>query len=152
MTINKMPPRPTLTHDIILKAAQAVASRLRGRDAEDIARHYRHPMDGFELCKELDKWERWGTTREDMDVLDEMEWLVSQALKDAEKEWQIENMITPPLPIGATIKCSSGVGTITGIDEYRAARYLVKPEGQDDSQSGNMRWIIKFEDAELVER
>lgn len=70
---------------MIQAAAEKVAAKMGGADAASIARQYRHPMDGFDLAKELDKWEYWDTTREDVDALDEMEYLVDRALLEAEK-------------------------------------------------------------------
>lgn len=140
------PPRPTATKEMILAAAQVVAEKIDA-DAETIAEHYRPGMDGYELAKELDKWAYWDTSREDMEALDEVDWLVSAAVAKAEKEWVAEHNIQPPVPVGYRVQCDvrKEVGTITGVCTRGAARYLIKPDGQDDATAGERRWLCKFE-------
>lgn len=140
------PPRPIATKEMILTAAQVVAEKI-GADAETIAEHYRPGMDGYELAKELDNWAHWDTGREDMEALDEVDWLVNAAVFKAEKEWVAEHNIQPPVPLGARVLCDvrNEVGTIDGICEHRAAAYLIKPDGQDDAACGNRRWVCLFE-------
>jgi len=140
--------RPTVTKEMILAAAEVVAAKIDA-DAESIADHYRHPMDGWELAKALDTYAYWDTTKDDMEALDEVEWLVRSALEKAEKEWFDSNDIQPPYPIGTTLSCGGrGVGVITGISSRSPATYEVKPDGQDDASSGTRRWLIKFEEAQ----
>ena len=148
------PPRPDVTDEMILAAAEVVAGRLTtGGGAEDIARQYQHPMDGFDLAKELDKWEMWDTTREDMEALDSMDGLVDRALVEAEKQWATQNSITPPIAIGSRVRCPvrNRIGVIDSICDYSVARYLVTPEEPDERElASKARWVIKFEDAEAV--
>jgi len=132
--------RPRVTDDMILEAAKQVAARLDG-NAEDIAQQYRHPMDGYELAKELERWCSWDVQRSDIDELDSMEYLVRDLHEKAEKQWVAENGITPALAIGAKIKR----GTICGVDDHRAAYYLVKENGC--TQEGRYL-LLKFEVAE----
>jgi hypothetical protein len=140
--------RPTVTKEMILAACLIVATKIDA-DAETIAEHYRHPMDGHELAKALDMYAGWDTRREDMEALDEIESLVSSALSAAEKQWFTDSDIQPTFPIGAKIlgHHGNGSGEITGIYEYGVAMYQVKPDGQDDEATGRRRWLIKFEDA-----
>lgn len=139
--------RPTVTNSMILSAAEVVAEKIGG-DADTIARYYCHPMDGWDLAKELDKNAYWDTTRDDMEALDEVESLVRSALSAAEKQWFADNNIQPPLPVGARVQCRDDeTGTITGIYEYQPAYYEVKPDGQDDAKVNNRRYLIRFEDA-----
>ncbi len=146
-----IPPRPTATQEMILAAAQVVAQKIDA-DAATIAQYYRHGMDGYDLAKELDKHAYWDTSREDMEALDEVDYLVSRALYKAELDWFFGNNIEPPLPLNSKIVCGvrQEVGTITGIYKYKPGYYQVKPEGQDDKLTGGMRWIIKFEEAVLA--
>jgi hypothetical protein len=146
--MSEIPARPTVTAAMILAAAEVVAAKIEA-DAPTIAQYYCHPMDGYELAKELDKNAYWDTTREDMEALDEVESLVRSALAAAEKQWFAENGIQPPLPVGTALLChrAKQPGTITGIYQYGPGCYEVKPDGQDDAACGNRRWIIKFEDA-----
>ena len=143
MQIQNTPPRPEADEAMILSAAQVVASKLDGADAETIAQYYRRHMDGFELAKELDKNAYWDTTREDMEALDEMDYLVDSAECAAIKAWAAKHNPQPPHPVGARIK----QGVITGISEYSPACYEVK---EDDDDRPNRRLIIKFENAELA--
>ena len=85
--------RPRANDEIIMQAAIRVAEALGDADAKSIADHYRDPMDGYELAKELDKWCGWDITKDEVDILDDMHWIVYELVKDAEKRWQIENNI-----------------------------------------------------------
>ena len=143
--MSDIPTRPVVTEDMIRQAAEVVATRLSA-NAEDIVSEYSYPMDGFELAKELMKWHNWDVSRDDLDILDEVDSLVEALLKEAEKQWFEQNNIQPPLPIGTHIT----LGEITGIYEYDVARYEVKELGQDGDENLLGRRIIKFEDAELA--
>ncbi|WP_153899562.1 hypothetical protein [Pseudomonas aeruginosa] len=139
-------PRPVVTQEMKLAAAQKIVSEQGWPDhcAEQIASEYRRHMDGFDLCKELDKWHSWDTSREDMEVLDEMDNLVDQAHRDAEKAWVIANSIKPELAEGTRIR----EGVIAGVCEYIPARYKVKENGC--THEGRFL-LVKFEDAYPVE-
>lgn len=142
-------PRPKVTDEIIRAAIMQVAPKLAGNDptdadiasvADSIQRVYRRYMDGFELAKELDRYESWDATREDADELDSVDMFVGRALREAEKQWFAANPVEPPLPIGA--KTTRGV--IASIYEYQPAYYCVKEEGCDVP---SRFLLIKFEDA-----
>lgn len=139
------PPRPTVTPELKLQAAQVIAAKLDA-DAQTIADHYSLGMDGYQLARELDRSAYWDCTRDDVDVLDEMDLLVADLVEQAEREWAAEHNVQPNLPIGARIKFRHGTGEITGIYEHIPARYLVREDGYDDSKD-NRRAIVKFEDA-----
>lgn len=146
--------RPIVTQEMKLEAAQKLCSAVGwpANYAEDIAEQYGMHMDGFELAKALDQRCGWDTSRDDMDELDGMDSNVRELLKAAEKAWFEANNIQPPLPIGAKVNTpNNGKGEITGIYQYDVARYEVKPIGQDDAATGNRRFIINFEDAEVAE-
>lgn len=124
---------------MILAACTVVAEKLNA-DAETMAQHYRRGMDGFDLAKELDKYAYWDTTRDDMEALDEVDYLVERAENLAVKAWAEEFKPEPPLPIGARVK----QGVITRIYEHVPAMYCVKEDGcTNDTRS----LLIKFEDA-----
>ncbi len=131
--------RPTVTKEMILEAATKIAERIDG-EAETIAEYYEHPMDGYQLAKELDRNAYWDLTMSDVEELDDMSGIVDSLLAKAEKQWFAENDIQPPLQIGSTIK----QGVINGIYEHAPARYLVKETGC--TQKGRFL-IVKFEDA-----
>lgn len=134
--------RPKITKEMVLEAAQKIAAKVNG-DAETIAQHYRHPMDGYELARELDRHAGWDLTMSDVEELDCMSGTVGDLHREAEKKWAEENDIQPPLPIGTRIKS----GVISGVCQHSAARYLVKEYGC--TQDG--RWLlVKFEDAVAI--
>lgn len=149
---NNVPARPTVTREMVKECALQLCKEHRWQThcADDIADEYRHHMDSFELCKALDKWCSWDTSREDMEALEGLERLVDTALKKAESEWIEQYQIKPKFPEGAYVECDRGRGHIAGIYSHGPGRYLVKPEGQDDEATGSMRWVILFEDVKLV--
>lgn len=137
--MNYIPPRPKADKEMILAACTVVAEKIN-RDAETIAQHYRRHMDGFELAKELDKYVSWDTTRDDMEALDEVDYLVDRAEDLAVKVWAEEFKPEPPLPIGTRVK----QGVITRIYEHAPAMYCVKEDGCTNETRS---LLIKFEDA-----
>jgi len=134
--------RPEIDDKIILNAARTVAAELNG-NAELIAKHYTYGMNGYELAKELERSELWDIDALIVDQLDCMDCEVDQEHEKVCKKWIKDNNIQPPLKIGTKIK----EGTITGIDQYGAARYLVKENGC--TQKGRSL-LIRFEDAVQV--
>ena len=137
-------PRPKITKEMVLEAAKGIAENIGG-DAETIARHYRHPMDGYELARELDPYEGLDLTMQDVMELDNLSGIVSDLHRKAEKKWVEENNIQPPLPIGTRIT----QGVIDSVFEYSAATYRVKENGC--TQKGRFL-LIRFEDAVAVEK
>lgn len=145
-------PRPKIDDAMELEAARIVAEKIgKGATAEAIAEHYRFPMDGYELAKNLDRYEMWDVSRQEMEILDEMDVLVCRAERKAEKEWFERNQPQPTLPIGTKLKLRDGAGEITGVSTNSPAKYEVKMDGHDDGLSGWMRRLINFEDATPIE-
>lgn len=138
-----MEPRPKITDAMKLEAAKAVAAKIDA-DPEIIAKHYRYPMDGYELAKELDRYEMWDLTRIEMEELDRVDFRARELIEKAEKEWFERNQPKPPFELGTQIKWRGIIGEITGIYEYGPAKYLVKP---NDNSTGDGRYIVNFEDA-----
>ncbi|MBL4704277.1 MAG: hypothetical protein JKY54_07135 [Flavobacteriales bacterium] len=136
--------RPTVNESMVRKAAECITEVIDGR-AEDIVSEYAHPMDGYDLAKALNSNRYWDATREDMEALDEVESIVSELLRQAEKVWFDVNDIQPPLEIGTM----TALGEITGVNEYSIARYEIKEPGQDDSQTVT-RLIVNFEDVVAI--
>lgn len=139
--MNTVPPRPRADKAMILECAKVVADKLNA-DAETLVEHYHRHMDGFDPCMELAKWASWDMKRDDVDTLDELDYLVDEAERAAVKAWFEEHKPQPPFAIGDTIK----EGVITGISTYSLACFEVKVDGQPD----NSRRIIKFEDAKAA--
>ena len=131
--------RPKITKEMVLEAAKEIAEKLDG-DSETIADHYRHPMDGYELARELDRYAGWDLTMPDVEELDCLSSIVSDLHRKAEKKWVEENDIQPPLPIGTRIK----QGVIDSVCNHSAARYRVKENGC--TETGRFL-LIRFEDA-----
>lgn len=135
--------RPTITKEMILEAAKIVSAMIGDADAETIAKYYSHPMDGYQLAKELDRNAYWDLTMSDVEVLDHMSGIVSDIYRYAERAWAEANPIYSPLPIGTVIK----EGVIEGIYEHQPGYYRVKEHGCKYDK----RWLlIKFEDAIAV--
>lgn len=134
------PERPKITDEIVLAAARTIAARIDA-DAETIAKHYRHPMDGYELARELERYAFWDVDRDTMEQLDDMEWEVRRLHEEACRNWAAENNILPKLPAGTVIKR----GTIAGVSEHSVAMYRVKEHGC--TQEGRYL-LVNFEDAE----
>lgn len=132
--------RPTITKEMILAAAQEVAANIEDGDAETIAEHYRHPMDGYQLARELDRYAYWDLTMREVEELDAMSSIVPRLHHEAEKKWVAENDIHPPLPLGTQIK----EGVIDSVCAHSPARYRVKENGC--TQAGRFV-LIRFEDA-----
>lgn len=151
-----MNPRPTVTQEMKLEAARLLVAAVGwpADHADDIASQFNGSMDGYELAKELERWCSWDVPRDMMEELDGMQHHVDRLLAAAERKWFEENDIQPPHPIGTRIRDrrwkEGEVGRIDEIYPHGVARYLVKPDGQDDEASGIRRLIIKFEDAEVV--
>ena len=142
------PPPPKRTKEMVQAAVEAYIKR-HGFDwgdteqaAKEIANHWLHNMDGYDLAKNLDDYEGWSITAEDVENLDGISDVVRQAEEDARKEWTAQWNIQPHLPIGTKIK----QGEIVGVSEYHAACYNVKESGC--TQEGRYL-IVKFEDARV---
>lgn len=138
------PPRPTVTKEMIAE----LADKIYPGCGEVIARHYEPYMDSFELCKELDRYEYWDTTRDDMDKLDVLDSQIGKLGRELEKAWGAEHNPQPQFAIGDRIKSGRNTGEITGLCSYSPAYYLVKKDGQVDSEKSTSRLLIKFEDAQ----
>ena len=75
--------RPKITKEMILEAAAKIAESLDG-DADTIAEHYSHPMDGYQLARELDRYAYWDLTMSDVEELDGMSSIVDKLHRDAD--------------------------------------------------------------------
>lgn len=131
--------RPTVTHEMVLYAARVIGGAIGEEWAEEIAEQYSPHMDGYQLARAIDHY--GDLSMHDVEELDRIPHLVDEALRTAEKQWAVENNITPKLPVGTVISH----GVIAGVCEYSAARYLVKEHGC--TKSGRYL-LVKFEDAE----
>lgn len=143
-------PRPVVTDEMKLAAAMPIAKQMLSSksddvqpEAETIAKHGHLWGDGYELGKALES-DGWDIRRDDIDTLDMYSCELLSLLEKAENDWEEGNDIQPPYPIGTVIK----EGTITGIYQHGAAKYLVKKHGQIHD---NPRLVIKFEDAVPLE-
>lgn len=134
--------RPKVTKEMIAKAASQVAKHVNG-DAETIAASYQHPMDGYQLARELDRRASWDLTMADVEELDCMSAIVSDLHREAERQWVAEFNPLPPLPVGAKIK----EGVIAGICTHSAARYKVK---EPDCAVEGRYLLVRYEDAVAV--
>lgn len=140
MTAKTAPPRPHITHAILLEAARKSAVRTKF-DPEHIADCYSTRDDGYELAKKLEDY-GYSISVSDVEELDEMRYAVADIHEKACWEWVKENNIQAPYPVGTELTR----GVIAGISEHSPASYQVKE--YDCAQEGRFR-IIRFEDAVL---
>lgn len=151
---NKTPKRPTVSSEMVLAAAQELVGQqyfpleqtraTKEAAAQHLASCYCPGMGGYELARELDDDHGWRIDSHMVDELEVMGHMVDEQLMAAEAKWHKEHNIQPPYPVGTMI----AEGEITSIYEHSPARYLVKTHGQaPDSETGNRRLVIKFEDA-----
>lgn len=134
--------RPKVTPEMIAQAAQKLASE-NGWDSEqvdDVAKHWRRCMNGYELAKELDTYCGWEIDVSDVEALDCIDSEVRGIHRAACWEWAKEHNVQPPLPIGTM----TTRGEITGISKYDAAAYLIRENGEINE---SRRLIVLFEDA-----
>lgn len=135
--------RPKVNYAIKLEAAKKISEMMEDANPETIADLYHGYMDGYELARELDRACGWDITAHDVDILDCMSTEVDAQHEAVCKKWFEDNDIQPPLEIGTKITR----GVITGICEYRVAKYLVKEDDLPDAETGNRRLLVRFEDA-----
>ncbi len=156
------PPRPQINKQIIEAAAEvfvrenidSLPEYLESEDlVEHLVKHFARHKDGFELAKDLE-CEGWDITAETVQLLDEFDIQIEDALQDAEKEWIKTNNIQPPLKIGTEVEYMHGgmkKGTITGISQYRVGCYEIKENGWDDEKNGQVRHLVKWECTRKIE-
>lgn len=114
---------------------------------DDLVKYGWKHMDGYELAKALDDYAHWDCNFKMVEILDGFGYAISAQIGKAEKDWAKLTSPQPPHPMGTRVKLYRGeLGTIDGIYEHGAAKYLVKVDGE----RGNGRRIINFEDADLI--
>lgn len=159
-TLEKRP--ISLTPEMALTAAKELAAELVSdgffeadealRAAEQIAKHARPHMDGYELAKALDSYCYWDCNFQTTEILDGWSSLARKQIEMAEKEWAARVNPQAPLAIGARVtipgfRGATEAGEITGIYEYGPAKYLVKMENDSwATKHPDSRRIVNFED------
>lgn len=132
------PARPSLTKEILLKAAQELLEELElDAEPEQLVKTYAHWMDGYQLAKRLDLDHGWDIDAQMVEHLDDFIHEVESEKDAAQKAWAKDNNIQPPHPIGTQLH----EGKIAGISPHHPAAYLVD-YGKKDS-----KLIINFEKA-----
>lgn len=152
-------PRPKFSAEIARAAAAGIVDELigashldasdRDESISDLTKHGRQHMDGYEIAKALDDYAHWGVDFQMAEILDGFGHTCSELIRKAEKEWAARTTPQPPLPMGTRVRLSRGeIGTIDGVYEHGAAKYLVKVDGDVEAEPPhNSRRIINFEDA-----
>lgn len=157
----QIPPRPELTDEMkkagALKAVQSGhLARVDEDEAEefavDIAKHYYHGIDAYDLAKNMDTYGRWDVDSMFVDDMEQVDGYIQEILSDAIESWGKTYQPVPPFEIGTELEAYSlstnrHGGVIDGIYENSPATYLVKvhDRGEDDTS----RRLVKFEDARL---
>ncbi len=142
--MDQYPKRPKVTDAMLLEAASVIEARLGPRYqgiTADLATIDGEWMDGYEVCKEL---ERDFYYEGDLMLAQELDCYGNEIRKlreAAEKTWAAEHNIQPPYPIGTRIR----EGILVDVYKHGAAQYLVD-YGKPDSKK-----IVRFEDAHPVE-
>lgn len=131
--------RPTVTQEIINAAAAEFNAIHNNFPANDISRIYVHPMDGYELAKELETYRNWDVDFDVCETLNEFQDCVEAKYLKICFDWA--KTIEPPFPVGTRIKN----GVIDRVYEHAPATYAVQVDGEKDNQ----KLIVKFELAEL---
>ncbi len=144
--------RPKISSSTIEKAAKMTASQTCNIEpnevsdlAKDIARAYRHHMDGYQIAKRMEDF-GWDVDAMFVEDMDNMGANVSTCHDEEQRLWTEQYNPQPPYPIGA----KTTKGKITGIYEHGAAKYTIKEPGQDDEKTGYRRLIVNFEDVVLA--
>lgn len=109
--------------------------------ATDCDRH----ADGYRIARHLDYRCLWTITSALVGALDAFSSYCDGELREAEKQWGIENPMEPPLPLGSTIVTRKGNGILDHISEYSPATYGVKVPSIT-----NGFLLVRFEDARLA--
>ena len=137
-----MSSRPTVTRKLVTRAAGEIAAEIAFVSAETIAKAYSPAFDGYQLARQLERFYNVvDLTMSDVEALDRVSLLVDAELRREELKWVKAHNIQPKLKAGDVVE----QGTIAGVCEYAAARYLVKEPGC--TQEGRFL-LVKFEDAE----
>ncbi|WP_158138691.1 hypothetical protein [Vibrio metschnikovii] len=157
----QIPPRPELTDEMkkagALKAIQSGhLARIDEGEAEefavDIAKHYYHGIDAYDLAKNMDTYGRWNVDSIFVDDMEQVDGYIQEIHSDAIESWGKAYQPVPPFGIGTELEAYSlstnrHGGVIDGIYENSPATYLVKMH--DRPEDDTSRRLIKFEDAKL---
>lgn len=131
-----MKPRPTVTSQIIDQAAKKLSPQY-DLDPKKIIENYQYGvwrdlLNSPVICFEDDK--------ELLNLVRDMEAIISRDLRDKEIKWVSENNIQPTLPNGTKLER----GIIAGACEHSPAYYKVKEYG---CEHDGHYLLVKFEDA-----
>lgn len=148
-----LPPRPELTDDlkraVILKHIEDNPNWLKDADVDScvdaLVDVYSPHKDTFEMAKDLDRYHSWDTKREDLDELDDLDCKMRYALRNAIKQWVLDNNIVQPLENGVLIECLSRkkTGVIEGSCSHSPGCYVIIP--CEPCNNSTTRWICKYE-------
>ncbi|RZQ02627.1 hypothetical protein D8T65_10435 [Vibrio vulnificus] len=158
----QVPPRPELTDEMkkagALKAVQSGhLARVDEDEAEefavDIAKHYYHDIDVYDLAKYMDTYGSWDVDSMFVDDMEQVDSYIQEIHRDAIKSWAETYQPEPPFDVGVELRVYSVStnrhgGVIDGICQHSPATYLVKMN--DRPEDDTSRRLVKFEDAVLA--
>lgn len=138
----RTPPRPAIDADLVRSAMAGGYSGFSWTVSEisDLVECYRVGIDGYELARRLEDECGWTIRADLVSRLDYVDSVVRQKHRVACEQWVHDFSISPPCPIGATIK----EGVIKCVSLYYPASYEVQAHGEVNP---NRRVIVHFEDA-----
>lgn len=157
----QIPPRPELTDEMkkagALKAVQSGhLARVDEDEAEefavDIAKHYYHGIDAYDLAKNMDTYGSWDVDSMFVGDMEQVDGYIQEIHRDAIESWGKAYQPVPPFELGTELEAYSFStnrhgGVIDGICEHTPAMYLVKMH--DRPEDDTSRRLIKFEEAKL---
>lgn len=138
--------RPQVTQEMRLEAARMVAAESEWGDhkVDDMMRHWRSGMNGYELAKELESCCGWKIDLYTVEQLDSLHVCLWRIHQKACRDWVKEHNIQPPLPVGTM----TTDGEITEICPHTPAYYLIRPH--DAPPDSSDRLIVPFEDVRVA--
>ncbi|HAS6095351.1 TPA: hypothetical protein I7145_11955 [Vibrio vulnificus] len=157
----QIPPRPELTDEMkkagALKAVQSGRlARVDEDEAEefavDIAKHYYHGIDAYDLAKNMDTYGNWDVDSMFVDDMERVGSYIQEIHRDAIKSWDETYQPAPPFELGVELHVHSlptnvHGGVIDGVCQYIPATYLVKMN--ERAEGDTSRRLVKFEEAKL---
>ena len=95
-------------------------------------------VDGYQIARTLENSKHWECDLQIAECLDRFSDLCSEALRQAEWRWAVENPMKQSFPTGHPVSTAYGDGRIDSIYDRGAHKYVV--------QVGDRKLIIPFED------
>lgn len=159
-------PRPTFNEAMRLELAKEIGKEIFDwcdeetplkqciSDCNDIFKYHIND-NGYELAKEFED-KGYSPDPELVELLDNRIWSSqSDLMRKAVKKWVIEDKIEPTIEVGANVLVQYGHKKVEGIitgTYSETAEYQVAIPSEGMTVEGSRRAVIKYENAELIEK